>query len=87
MKEIKGIKEVKHVSTVMEEVKKQSLTLVTAAFGFVAALVWKDAITAWMAPLYQSANGAMGLTIAAFVVTIVVVIVTIVLAKLFAPKK
>jgi len=87
MKEIKGIKEVGHVSTVMEEVKKQSLSLVTAAFGFVAALVWKDAITAWMAPLYQDANGAMGLTIAAFVVTIVVVVVTIILAKLFAPKK
>jgi Mg2+/Co2+ transporter CorB len=72
---------------VLEEIKKQSLTLMTAAFGFVAALVWKDAISAWLAPLYASAEGAMGLTIAAFVVTVVVVVVTIVLAKLFAPKE
>lgn len=91
LKEFKDIEKIKHVnkdvSGVMEEVKKQTLTLVTAALGFVAALIWKDAITAWLAPLYQGANGAMGLTIAAFVVTILVVIVTIVLAKLFSPKK
>ena len=52
-----------------------------AALGFVAALVWKDAISAWLAPLYASADGAIGLTIAALVVTISVVVVTIVLAK------
>ena len=69
------------------EIRKQTLTLVTAAFGFVAALVWKDAITAWLAPLYESAEGAMVLTVAAFVVTIVVVIVTIILAKLLGEKK
>ncbi len=72
---------------VFEEIKKQTLTLMTAALGFVAALVWKDAISAWLAPLYKSAEGATSLTIAAFVVTIVVVIVTIVLAKLLAPKE
>jgi len=90
LKDLKGIKEIKHVnkevSSVMEEVKKQTLTLVTAAFGFVAALIWKDAITAWLAPLYQGADGAMGLTIAAFIVTIVVVVVTIAMARLFAHK-
>ncbi len=72
---------------VFEEVKKQTLVLMTAALAFVAALVWKDAITAWLKPLYESAEGAMGLTIAAFVVTIVVVIITIVLVKVFAPKE
>ena len=91
MKKLKNLKDIKNVnkevSGVMEEVKKQTLTLITAAFGFVAALVWKDAITAWLAPLYQGANDAMGLTIAAFIVTIIVVVVTIVLAKLFARKK
>lgn len=75
------------MKSVLEEIKKQSLTLMTAAFGFVAALVWKDAISAWLKPLYESAEGAMGLTIAALVVTVVVVIVTIILAKLFAPKE
>lgn len=71
---------------VIEEIKKQTLTLMIAAFGFVAALIWKDAISAWLAPLYKDASGAMNLTIAAFVVTIVVVIITIILAKLLAPK-
>lgn len=70
-----------------EEVKKQTLTLMTAALGFVAALIWKDAISAWLAPLYDDASGAMGLTTAALVVTIVVVIITIILAKLLAPKE
>ena len=73
--------------TVLEELKKQMLTLVTAALGFVAALIWKDAISAWLAPFYESAEGAMGLTIAAIVVTIVVVVVTLILARLLAPKE
>jgi uncharacterized membrane protein len=71
----------------LEEIKKQTLTLITAALGFVAALVWKDAISAWLAPLYTSAEGATGLTVAAIVVTVVVVIVTMILAKLLASKE
>ena len=69
------------------EIKKQTLTLMIAAFGFVAALMWKDAIKAWLLPLYENADGAMGLTVAAVVVTIVVVIVTIVLAKFLGDKE
>lgn len=75
------------VTNVMGEIKKQTLTLITAALGFVAALVWKDAITAWLKPLYENADGATSLTIAALVVTIVVVIITVILAKLLAPKE
>ena len=75
------------MKTVMIEIRKQTLTLMTAALGFVAALVWKDAITAWMKPLYESANGATGLTIAAIVVTVVVVVITIILAKLLGEKE
>ncbi|MBU0898192.1 MAG: hypothetical protein KKB03_02455 [Nanoarchaeota archaeon] len=71
----------------IEEIKKQTLTLMVAAFGFVAALVWKDAISEWLKPLYGSAEGPLGLTIAAFVVTIIVVIVTIILAKLLGEKE
>jgi len=73
--------------SVLNEIKKQTLTLVTAALGFVAALVWKDAITAWLKPLYEDASGAMGLTVAALVVTIVVVVITVILAKILAPKE
>ncbi len=71
----------------ISEVKKQTLSLMTAAFAFVAALVWKDAIQAWLKPLYENSDGAMGLTIAAVVVTVVVVLVTILLAKLFGPQE
>ena len=69
------------------EIKKQTLTLMIAAFGFVAALMWKDAFKAWLLPLYESGDGAMGLTVAAVVVTIVVVIVTIILAKFLGDKE
>ena len=75
------------MNSVMKEVKKQTFTLMTAAFGFVAALVWKDAITAWLKPLYESSEGAMGLTVAALVVTVVVVVVTMLLAKFFGSEE
>ena len=71
----------------MLEVKKQTLVLMTAALGFVAALIWKDAISAWLAPLYASSEGAMSLTIAALVVTIVVIVVTIILTKLLGSEE
>lgn len=71
----------------ISEIRKQTLTLMTAALGFVAALVWKDAITAWLKPLYESAEGATSLTIAAFVVTVVVVILTAVLAKVLSSEE
>jgi len=69
------------------EIKKQTLTLVIAAFGFVAALVWKDAITAWLAILFVNSEGAVELTISALVVTVVVVVVTIILAKFLGEKE
>lgn len=69
------------------EIRKQTLTLMTAALGFVAALIWKDAITAWLKPLYENSEGAVGLTIAALVVTVVVVIITIVLAKVLGSSE
>ncbi len=75
------------MKTLLNEIKKQTLTLMTAALGFVAALVWKDAISAWLKPLYESSEGAMGLTIAALVVTVVVVVITIILAKLLGSKE
>ena len=65
----------------ISEIRKQTLTLMTAALGFVAALVWKDAIKAWLLPLYEGSEGASGLTIAALITTGVAVIVTIFLTK------
>jgi len=75
------------MKSILVEIKKQTLTLMVAALGFVAALVWKDAITAWLKPLYESSEGPLGLTIAAFVVTVAVVIITIILAKFLGSKE
>lgn len=71
----------------ISEIRKQTLTLMTAALGFVAALVWKDAIQAWLKPLYQSSEGAWGLTIAALVTTVVVVGITMLLTKWFGSEE
>ena len=68
------------------EIRKQLVTLITAALGFVAALIWKDAISAWLAPFYEDASGATGLTMAAIIVTVVVVIVSIIVTRIVAPK-
>ncbi|RME78165.1 hypothetical protein D6774_01915 [Candidatus Woesearchaeota archaeon] len=72
---------------IVKEIKSQTLTLMVAALGFVAALVWKDAITAWLKPLYADAAGAAGLTWAAIIVTAVTVVVTIVLTQLLGEKE
>ena len=75
------------VSKIVKEIKSQTLTLMVAALGFVAALVWKDAISAWLAPLYASGEGAMGLTWAALIVTAVTVVATIALTHALGDKK
>ncbi len=72
---------------VFDEVRKQTLTLMTAALGFVAALVWKDAITAWLKPLYEDASGPMNLTLAALGVTVLVVAMVMILTRLLSGKE
>ena len=72
---------------IMGEIRAQTLTLMTAALAFVAGLIWKDAISAWLAPLYENAEGATGLTVAAIAVTVVVVIITVILTKMLGSKE
>jgi hypothetical protein len=79
------VKEEDRMMSLLQEIKKQTLTLMVAAFGFVAALVWKDAISAYFAGF--SANDPVGLTIVAFTVTIIVVIITIILTKLLGSQE
>jgi len=71
----------------IDEAKNQIVTLMTIAFAFVAALVWKDAIVAWFRPLTSSMSGSIGLTIVAVIVTIVVVFMTMLVTKAFGEKK
>jgi Family of unknown function (DUF5654) len=56
-------------------------TLMTVAFGLIAALAWNDAIKAIIATLIPKGNGITGLLIYAIIVTIVAVVATILIAK------
>jgi hypothetical protein len=56
-------------------------TLMTVAFGLIAALAWNDAIKAIIATLIPKGNGITGLLIYAVIVTIVAVVATILIAR------
>ena len=75
------------MKTLMTEIRKQTLTLLTAAFAFVAALIWRDAISAWLEPILAAGEGAFMLTMVAIVVTVLLVIATIVLTKFLGEQE
>lgn len=68
-----------------EEVKTQVAqtisTLMTVAFGLIAALAWNDAIKAIIAQLLPKGNDIWGLLIYAVIITIIAVLVTIIIAR------
>jgi small-conductance mechanosensitive channel len=56
-------------------------TLMTVAFGLIAALAWNDAIKAIIATLIPKRNGITSLLIYAILITIIAVVATIVIAR------
>ena len=64
------------------EMKAKIATLMTGAFGFVAALQWNEAIKKWMEPITSAGEGAIPLTIVAVVVTIIAVVAIVGISKL-----
>ena len=56
-------------------------TLMTVAFGLIAALAWNDAIKAIIATVLPKGNGITGLLIYAILITIIAVIATILIAR------
>ena len=56
-------------------------TLMTVAFGLIAALAWNDAIKAIIATLIPKGNGITGLLIYAILITIIAVVATIIIAR------
>ena len=71
---------------------KQTLTMMTAAFGVVAALAWNSAIQALIAKLFPAQTaGVRSAFIYALLITVVTVIVTYSVGKIDArleePKK
>jgi len=69
------------------EVKKQFATLIVAAFGFIAALVWKDAVMAMLAPVLEWGEGWIGLTIVAAIVTIIAILVIFIIGWMFKKER
>ena len=75
------------MTNVVNQVRKKSLELMVVALGFAAGGIWKDAILEWLKPMMESGEGAVPLTLAAIVTTVVVVLVIIALTKTLGEKE
>jgi membrane protein YdbS with pleckstrin-like domain len=75
----------KIVTEFQKEIKKQLVTMMTAAFGFVAALFWRDAVTAMLEefvnPYLPAGNTWIPLTVSAIVVTVFAVVMIFVISR------
>lgn len=72
---------IKEGSFFISEFKKQTITLSVAAFAFLAALTWRDAISAWLAPLLQGRTAALEFTFVAILVTIIAIFTQVFLTR------
>jgi len=70
-----------NVSKLKSEVKKQITTMLIAAFGFVAALSWNDAIKAMITSLIGTADAWPYMLLNAVVVTVIVVIAVLLISR------
>ncbi|MCE5213906.1 MAG: DUF5654 family protein [Methanobacterium sp.] len=59
-------------------------TLMTTAFGLIAALAWNEAIKAFILQYFQAGSGITGLLYYAIIITIIAVIATIIIGKVIA---
>lgn len=62
-------------------------SLITAAFGLVAALAWNEAIKQAVAAVFQSSDDLVGLTVYAVIVTVLAVIMTLLIARSLSKAK
>lgn len=68
--------------------KKQILSYITAAFGLVAGLAWNEAIKALIEYIFPlSQNSVWAKFIYAIVMTLVVVLISLYLVRLFKKEK
>ncbi len=66
---------------VRKQVTRTISTLLTFAFGLIAALAWNDAIKAIIATVIPKGNGITGLLIYAILITIIAVVATMLIAR------
>ncbi|CDG64710.1 MAG: hypothetical protein PWQ15_1703 [Methanobacterium sp.] len=74
-----------------QEVKGQVLqtiaTLITTAFGLIAALAWNEAIKAIIAQFLPQGSDLMGLLVYAVLITIIAVVATIIIGRAISQPK
>ena len=68
-------------SEITKQIREKIGTLMTTAFGLVAALAWKDAIRTIFAKIFGSQDTIVGMLIYAIVVTVIAVLAIFVIAK------
>lgn len=77
----------KQSSGLREALQKEMLALATSAFGLIAALAWnefiKELVTTTIKPLIGEGSGLISLLIYAVIVTVLAVLVTYNLTKLY----
>lgn len=70
------------------ELRKSTIGYIIAAFGFVAAFAWNDAIKAIIQYFFPlDSNSLLAKLFSAFIITIIVVIVSVYLMRLAEDKK
>lgn len=73
--------------TLVQELLDKFSTLITAAFGLVAALAWNAAIQAFFREFFGEQETFMPMMIYAIIVTTLAVIITFVVARAIAKAK
>ncbi|WP_414469724.1 DUF5654 family protein [Methanobacterium sp. ACI-7] len=79
MRSVKG-----NVGDVKNQVLTTIATLMTTAFGLIAALAWNEAIKAIILQFFPKGDGLTGLLIYAILITIIAVIATIIIGRAIA---
>lgn len=69
------------------ETREKMTTLIAAGFGLVAALAWNDAIQTLFNALFPKSQEIIGKFLYAFLVTIIVVIISLQLQKISKENK
>jgi hypothetical protein len=72
--------------TLLSELKRNFINMITAAFGLVAALQWNEAIKQWIAIYVKTGEGAVAATWSAVIVTIIAVFFIYFLSKFTGEK-
>ena len=72
------------VKDIKGQVYETIATLMTTAFGLIAALAWNEAIKAIILQYFSAGSGITGLLIYAVLISVIAVVATIIIARVIA---